>query len=146
VNLDSLAKTVLGTGAAPDPVKIRIPADHPAAPMLKHLFRTLATEERTKSGIYVKQEKPSDQGVRQMLEALRDVLAAEGIDLDQRAREILQFKHPQPIEGIMSNPLMMSQLIMGAFGGEGPVDPRVRQHYHNRAEALMKKLGEGDSL
>jgi hypothetical protein len=138
---------IQGSPKVPEPVKIRIPRDHPAAPMLKHLFATLATEERTKSGIYIKKQGPSNRGVRQFLEALRDVLSAEGIDLDRLAADVLNFKHPQPLEGIMDNPLMLSQLFIGAFGGPlgGGSNPKVRERYLNRAEALMKKVCETDS-
>lgn len=136
-----------GSPNVPDPVKIRIPRDHPAAPMLKHLFSTLATEERTQSGIYIKKEGHSNKGVRQFLEALRDVLAAEGIDLNRLAADVLSFKHPQPLEGILGNPLMLSKLFIGAFGGPlgGGDNPKVRERYLNRAEALMKKVSETDS-
>lgn len=141
MNFEAIAKTVLGTGTAPDPVKIRIPRDHPAAPMLKHLFVTLATEERTTSGIYVKQSSKSPAGVRKFLEALRDVLAKEGIDLDQMAEKILNHKSPQPLEGIMNNPLMMSKLVMNAFGGDAPVTPEVRAHHMKRAEEILRRAG-----
>jgi hypothetical protein len=146
VNLDAIAKTVLGTGKAPEPVTIKIPSDHPAAPALRHLFASLATEERTRSGIYVKKSGPNNGALREMLNALRDVLAQDGIDLDEKARDVLNFQHPQPIEGIMQNPLMMSQLIMGAFGGEAPVSPQVREHHMKRAEEMMRKMGDGDSI
>lgn len=148
MSLSDVAKSLLGSKTVPDPVKIRIPLDHPAAPMLKHLFATLATEERTASGIYIKKTGRSNKGVRQFIEALRDVLAAEGVDLDRLAGEVLNFKNPQPLSGIMDNPLMLSQLFIGAFGGphSSQFSPQLREQYLNRADALMKKLSETDSL
>lgn len=144
MNLEAITKTILGTGTAPDPVKIRIPRNHPAAPMLKKLFATLATEERTASGIYVKQTGKDPKAVRQFLEALRDVLAKEGVDLNQIAQKILNHKHAQPLEGIMDNPLMMSKMIVNAFGGDSPVTPQVREHHLKRAEDTIQKMGESE--
>ena len=146
MNLESISKTVLGTGPEPTPVKIKIPRDHPAAPMLKQLFIALATEERTASGIYIKQTGTNGKSVRQVLEALRDVLASEGIDLDKMAQEILNFKHAQPLEGILDNPLLMSKMIVNAFGGDVPATPQVREHHLKRAKATIQKIGEDELL
>ncbi len=86
--------------------------------------------------------------MRQFVDALRDVLAAEGIDLNRLAGEVLNFKQAQPLSGIMDNPLMLGQLFIGAFGGphSNQFSPQLREQYLNRADALMKKLNEADSL
>lgn len=144
MSLKEVYEHFTGTEESPS-VTIRLPSTHPAAPMLRDLFKTLATNERTPGGIYIKRSEPSNGRLRQFISALRDVLADEGVDLDELAGTVLKHRKPRSMTDLMTDPRSMATLFMTVFGANSTEpDRRVRERYINRAQAMMRKLDEQD--
>jgi hypothetical protein len=102
----------------PEPVEIRIPKDHPRAEQLVALFYTLTTGAKTPSGIFVSGGGVSDEAVRIFLNALRKVLAEDGLDLDVVMAPLLEKPDLSPSDLMAVATSALSAPLAQGLGGD----------------------------
>lgn len=114
--LDALAASLLANAHRPDPVEIRIPADHPRADDLVGLFQQLSSGVTTPGGIVLAGGGISGEAVSIFLGALRDVLVEEGVDFGALMAPLLEPGGPKASIGAIMERTTQA-LMAGKAGG-----------------------------